>query len=140
MEGIERLETEVLEMNDSSVSAVFNYLKTRKDLYEKFNNKEKTIKEMWNYICDKVRKMSKNNVAVVQDNLVFIWAVNYFTKSNEELGIKEKKTKKVMPPSAEETITKINRKNHEKAKEKQKESEQAKDTDNQISMFKEEQK
>ena len=140
MEGIERLETEVLEMNDSSVSAVFNYLKTRKDLYEKFNNKEKTIKEMWNYICDKARKMSKNNVAVVQDNLVFIWAVNYFTKSNEELGIKEKKTKKVMPPSAEETITKINRKTHEKAKEKQKESEQAKDTDNQISMFKEEQK
>ena len=60
MEGIERLETEVLEMNDSSVSAVFNYLKTRKDLYEKFNNKEKTIKEMWNYICDKARKMSKN--------------------------------------------------------------------------------
>ena len=83
MEGIERLETEVLEMNDSSVSAVFNYLKTRKDLYEKFNNKEKSIKQMWDYICDKARKMSKNNVAVVQDNLVFIWAVNYFTKSNE---------------------------------------------------------
>lgn len=140
MEGIERLETEVLEMDDSSVSAVFEYLKTRNDLYENFNNKEKSIEEMWDYICDKAEKKSKNKVAAVQDNLVYIWAVNYFTKSNKELGITEKKTKKVMPPSAEETITKINRKNHEKAKEKQKESEQAKDTDNQISMFKEEQK
>lgn len=133
MEGIERLETEVLEMNDSSVSAVFNYLKTRKDLYEKFNNKEKSIKQMWDYICNKARKMSKNNVAVVQDNLVFIWAVNYFTKSNEELGIKEKKAKKVMPPSADETIKEINRKHYEE----QKEAEQKNDTDNQISMFKE---
>ena len=138
MEDIERLETEVLEMNDSSVSAIFNYLKTRKDLYEKFNNKEKSIEQMWDYICDKARKMSKNNVAVVQDNLVFIWAVNYFCKSNEELGIKEKKTKKVIPPSADETIEKINRKHYEK--ERQKESEQKKDTDNQISMFKEDQK
>ena len=136
MEGIEKLETEVLEMNDSSVSAVFNYLKTRKDLYEKFNNKEKSIEQMWDYICDKARKMSKNNVAVVQDNLVFIWAVNYFCKSNKELGIKEKKTKKVMPPSADETIKEINRKHYEE----QKESEQKKDTDNQISMFKEDQK
>ncbi|MCI8470471.1 MAG: hypothetical protein HFJ35_03115 [Clostridia bacterium] len=138
MEDIERLETEVLEMNDSSVSAVFNYLKTRKDLYEKFNNKEKSIEQMWNYICDKARKMSKNNVAVVQDNLVFIWAVNYFCKSNTDLGIKEKKAKKVMPPSADETIEEINREHFEK--EKQKESEQKKDADNQISMFKEEQK
>ena len=120
-------------MNDSSVSAVFNYLKTRKDLYEKFNNKEKSIKQMWDYICDKARKMSKNNVAVVQDNLVFIWAVNYFTKSNEELGIKGKKSKKVMPPSADETIKEINRKHYEE----QKKAEQKNDTDNQISMFKE---
>ena len=109
MENIERLETEALEMNDSSVSAVFNYLKKRKDLYEKFNNKEKSLKQMWDYICDKARKMSKNNVAVVQDNLVFIWAVNYFYKSNKELGIKEKKNKKVMPPSADEVIEKINK-------------------------------
>lgn len=140
MEGLERLETEVLEINDSSVSAVFNYLKTRKDLYGKFDNKKKSIKQMWNYICDKARKMSKNNVAVVQDNLVFIWAINYFFKSNEDLGIKEKKAKKVIPPSADETIEKINKKHYEKEKERQKESEQKKDTDNQISIFKEEQK
>lgn len=138
MENIERLETEALEMNDSSVSAVFNYLKKRKDLYEKFNNKEKSLKQMWDYICDKARKMSKNNVAVVQDNLVFIWAVNYFYKSNKELGIKEKKNKKVMPPSADEVIEKINKKNFEE--QQKKENEQKKDENDQISLFKEEEK
>ncbi len=138
MENIERLETEALEMNDSSVSAVFNYLKKRKDLYEKFNNKEKSLKQMWDYICDKARKMSKNNVAVVQDNLVFIWAVNYFYKSNKELGIKEKKNKKVMPPSADEVIEKINKKNFEE--QPKKENEQKKDENDQISLFKEEEK
>lgn len=137
MEGIERLEKETFEMNNCSVTAIFEYLKTRKDLYEKFNNKEKTMEGMYDCLYSKSRPMQQRGVAIVPDNLVFIWAVNYFTKSNEELGIKEKKKK---TSSAEETITKINRKNHEKAEEKQKESEQAKNTDNQISMFKEDQK
>lgn len=135
MEGLERLETEVLEIDNSSVSAVFNYLKTRKDLYEKFNNKEKSIKQMWNYICDKARKKSKNNVTVVQDNLVFIWAVNYFCKNNSELGIKEKNAKKVMSSSADEVVKKFNNKSYEELQHQ--ENEQKKDEDNQISLFKE---
>ncbi len=136
MEGIERLEKETFEMNNVSVTSVFEYLKTRKDLYEKFNNEEKTMEGMYDYLYNKSRPMKQRNVAMVPDNLVYIWAVNYFCKSNKELGIKEKKTKKVMPPSADETIKEINRKHYEK----QKESEQKKDTDNQISMFKEDQK
>lgn len=136
MKGIERLEKETFEMNNVSVTSVFEYLKTRKDLYEKFNNEEKTMEGMYDYLYNKSRPMKQRNVAMVPDNLVYIWAVNYFCKSNKELGIKEKKTKKVMPPSADETIKEINRKHYEK----QKESEQKKDTDNQISMFKEDQK
>lgn len=131
MEGLERLETEVLEMNDNSVSVICEYLKTRKDLYEKFNNEEKSIKEMFKFICDKAKNMSKNNVAMVQDNLVYIWAVTYFTKSNEELGIKEKK---VMPPSVDEVIKKETKKRAEK------EDTQTENKDNQMSIFQEVQK
>lgn len=131
MEGLERLETEVLEMNDNSVSVIWKYLKTRKDLYEKFNNEKKSIKEMFKFICDKAKNMSKNNVAMVQDNLVYIWAVTYFTKSNEELGIKEKK---VMPPSVDEVIKKETKKRAEK------EDTQTENKDNQMSIFQEVQK
>lgn len=134
MEGLERLKKETFEMNNCSITAIFEYLKTRKDLYERFNNKDKTMKGMYDYIYNKSKSMKQGNVAIVPDNLVFIWAVTYFIKSNKELGIKEKK---VMPPSADEII---NTKNYEKEKEEQKESEQTKDTDNQISMFKEDQK
>lgn len=135
MEGLERLEKETFEMNNVSVTAVFEYLKTRKDLYEKFNNREKTMEGMYDYLYNKSKPMKQGNVAMVPDNLVYIWAVTYFSKSNEELGIK---TKNVMPTSADKVIEKINKKHNEK--EKQKENEQPQNTDNQISMFKEEQK
>jgi len=118
MNSLEKLEKEVLEMNDSSVSRIFEYLKTRKDLYEKFNNEEKSIKEMYSYICEKARLKAKNNVAMVEDNLVFIWAVTYFSKSNEELKIKQKS---VMPPSADKVVEKITKKHYEKEKKKEKE-------------------
>ena len=35
MEGIEKLEVEVTDMNNSSISVIWDYLKTRTDLYEK---------------------------------------------------------------------------------------------------------
>ena len=56
MEGLERLEAEVLEMNNCNISAIFDYLKTRTDLYEYFNNKEKSIKQMYKFIYEKERK------------------------------------------------------------------------------------
>lgn len=87
MEGLERLEIEVQKMNDNNVSAIFNYLKTRKDLYEKFNNEEKTIKGMYKFIYEKARKQQKANVAMIEDKVVYLWAVLYFIKTNEELNI-----------------------------------------------------
>ena len=87
MEGIERLKTEVLEMNNYNVSTIFEYLKTREDLYEKFNNEEKTIQRMYEYICKKAQNAAKDNVAMINDRVVYLWAVTYFNKSDEDLGI-----------------------------------------------------
>jgi hypothetical protein len=128
MEGLEKLEAEVLEMNDYNISAIFNYLKTRTDLYEKFNNEEKSIEEMYDFICDKAKKLAKNHVAMVNDKVVYLWAITYFNKSNKELGIQEKK---VMPPKPADVIKKDNEKviQEEKAQE-----------DNQITLFQEVQK
>lgn len=126
MEGLKRLDTEVLELNDYNVSAIFNYLKEREDLIDKFDNEEKSLKEMYKYICDKARKKAVNNVAMIDDRVVYLWAVTYFTKSNEELGLKKEnvKTKK------EDTTKKVEDKQLVEKKEDKKE-------DNQISMFQE---
>ena len=93
------------------------------------------MKQMYKYICDKARKQQKNNVAMIADKVVYLWAVTYFNKSNEELGIK--KEKKVMPPSADEVIKKIDEKNAKKEDEKKAED---KTKDSQITLFEEVQK
>ena len=125
MEGLERLEAEVLEMNNCNISAIFDYLKTQTDLYEKFNNEEKSIQQMYEFICEKARKQEINNVAMVSDRVVYLWAIIYFSKSNEELGIKDKR---VIPPKPAEVI----KKNEEKPKKVEKKKE-----DNQITLFQE---
>ena len=130
MEGLERLETEVLEMNNNNISAIFEYLKTRKGLYEYFNNEEKHIKQMYEYMCDKAKKQKIGQVAMISDQMVYLWAVSYFTKSNEELGIKE--NKKVMPPSSDEVIKNIEKKNEKK---EEKAPAEDKPKDSQITLF-----
>lgn len=132
MEGIERLQTEVLEMNNYNVSVIFNYLKTRKELYEKFNSPEKSIKQMYKFIYEKARKQQQDNVAMIDDKVVYLWAITYFNKSNEELGLNEKPKTTAKP-----TKTKKDTKNMDEKEEKQKET---KLEDNQISMFQEVQK
>lgn len=127
MEGLERLEKEVLEMNNNNILAIFEYLKTRTDLYEKFDNSEKSIKQMYKFICEKAKKQAINNVAMINGKMVYLWAVTYFNKINSELGLNE--TPKVMPPSANEVI-----KNIEK---KEKENETKKDNLEQITLFQE---
>lgn len=132
MEGLERLETEVLEMNNNNISAIFEYLKTRNELYENFNNEEKSIKQMYKFIYDKASKQKIDNVAMISDRMVYLWAVTYFSKSNEELGLKEET--KVMPPSADEVIRNIEKK---KSKKEEKAPEDNKQKDSQITLFKE---
>lgn len=130
MEGFERLENELLEMNNCNISAIFDYLKTRTDLYEKFNNEEKSIHQMYEFIYEKARKQKVDNVAMISDRVVYLWAVTYFLKSNDELGLKEKR---VMPPTPAEVI----KENERKTKKEETKPEEKKLEDNQITLFQE---
>lgn len=130
MEGLERLENEVLEMNNCNISAIFDYLKTRTDLYEKFNNEEKSIHQMYEFIYEKARKQKVDNVAMISDRVVYLWAVTYFLKSNDELGLKEKR---VMPSTPAEVI----KENEKKTKKEETKLEEKKPEDNQITLFQE---
>ena len=129
MEGIERLELEVIEMNNFSVSNIFNNIKNKPELQEKFDNKEKTIKGMYEYVYEKARALQQGNVAMVNDQVVYLWATNYFKYTNEELGI----TKKGLKPETNKKESKKEDKKEEKKAEK-------KEDNPQISMFGEVQK
>lgn len=108
MEGLEKLEAEVLEMNNCNISIIFDYIKTRTDLYEKFNNKEKSIHQMYEFIYEKAKKQKIDNVAMISDKVVYLWAVTYFLKSNDELGIKEKSSHSPTSNKKAETDNKKN--------------------------------
>ena len=78
---------------------------------------------MFEYVYEKARALKQGNVAMVNDQVVYLWATNYFKYTDEELGIKKQN---VMPPSADEVI----KKEEKKAKKEDQKS-------SQISMFEE---
>lgn len=123
MEGIERLEAEVLEMNNKNISAIFEYLKTREDLYDSFNNTEKTIHQMYKFIYERARGLKQDDVAMVSDKLAYLWAVTYF---NTSIGLSDNTSHS----------TKASQKNTETKKEEKKHEEKKKDND-QITLFQE---
>ena len=126
MEGIKRLEQEALEMNDHNVILIFDYIKNKEELQDKFNNEEKTIKGMYDFICSKAKNLAITNVAIVNDRIVYLWAMAYFNKSNEELGINKKNL--------------ISKKEIKKPEETKEEHKKENKKDDQVSLFEEVQK
>ena len=89
MNGIERLSEMIKGQKDKYLQIIVNHLMLQTEMSEAFLNEEKNLKDMATYIKDLARKQATNNVAVIEDAVVFQWAKDYFNKSNEELGIKK---------------------------------------------------
>lgn len=103
MTGFDRLREQIEGQEDSALKEVVNYLLTRTDMEQKYLNKEKTLKEMCKYIKEKAMKNAKNGWNFITNEVVFAWAIMYFSLPNALLQIKtsthkEESTKKVSPP------------------------------------------
>ena len=117
MEGIKRINDMAKGQKDFVLLEIVKYLINRTDMNEKYLNEEKTLKGMAAYIRDEIlkdicKKMnSKNPINLAQDikyngkdakcltmgmseEKTYELGINYFNKSNEELGIKSEETKK----------------------------------------------
>ncbi len=94
MDGINRLAKLLEGQKDKYLNIIVNYLMLQTEMNEAFLNEEKNLKDMATYIRDLAKKQATNNVAVIEDSVVFQWAKNYFLKTNEELGIKKVKLEK----------------------------------------------
>ena len=89
MNGTERLSEMIKGQKDKYLQIIVNHLMLQTEMSEAFLNEEKNLKDMATYIKDLAKKQATNNVAVIEDAVVFQWAKDYFNKSNEELGIKK---------------------------------------------------
>lgn len=87
MDGIKRLQEMIKGQKDKYLNIIVNYLVTQIELNQYFLNEQKNLKNMAKYIKDKARKQASGNVAVIEDEMVYQWAKEYFIKSDDELGI-----------------------------------------------------
>lgn len=87
MEGIERIRILASEIKDEALLKIVNYLMSRKDMNEKYLNEEKTLKQMVSFIKEKAKKQSKDGMAMIEDEVVYSWAIHYFDEANENLKL-----------------------------------------------------
>lgn len=94
MDGIERLSKMIEGQKDRYLIIIVEHLMKKTELNQYFLNEEKNLKDMAKFIKDKARKQATNGVAVIEDEIVFKWAEDYFSKSNEELNLNKSNNKK----------------------------------------------
>ena len=89
MDGYERLKQLYRDdgKNDNALSIILEYLIKVPDMSYVYLNQEKNLTQMMNYINRKAKKQAVNNVAVIEDETVYNWSLEYFQKDNEELGL-----------------------------------------------------
>ena len=87
MTGIERLRLLSEGTTNQALIKVIDYLETRKDMYKKYLNKEKTPEQMWQYITKKAKEQSINNCSVIDGRVVYVWAISYFLVTNKSLNL-----------------------------------------------------
>lgn len=86
-EGIERIKVLASETKDKAVLKIVNYLVTRNDMNEKYLNEEKSLKQMIDFIKSQAKKKCENGIAMIEDEVVYGWAIHYWDESNESLKL-----------------------------------------------------
>lgn len=94
MNGFDRLKTQVEKQDDDALKQVVEYLLSREDMEQKYLNEEKTIEEMCNFITRKGKSHAKNGWNFITNEVVFAWAIMYFSLPNEFLKINKPEVSK----------------------------------------------
>ena len=106
MLGLERIKTLAAEIKDKSLMKIIEYLLTRTDMNDKYLNEEKTLKQMVEFIKEEAHKEAVNGIAMIEDEVVYGWAIHYFDETNEQLGMNSKSKRVTENDDEEETIIK----------------------------------
>lgn len=133
MNGFERLKEQVKDQEDAALQETVRYLLNRDDLEKAFLSEDKSLEEMCNFIRDKGRKHSKNGWNFIINDVVYTWAVMYYSLPNEYLGIKSQKRadKSIKSESNNKKKPKDNVLSIEKARKEMKKKKEVK----QLSLF-----
>lgn len=93
MNGFDRLREQIEGKKNPALVATVDYLLTRDDMENKYLNEEKNIEEMEDFINANANKTKDNRWTYVTNEVVFAWAVMYYSFPNSFLKIEKKKPK-----------------------------------------------
>lgn len=68
----------------TKIDVIYQHLMTIPGMGEKMRNPKKTITDMFKYIENQARKQAVKGCAMVEDQVVFGWAVHYYDEENVE--------------------------------------------------------
>ena len=91
MDGFNRIKEQYLALTnkEDALKKITLFLMKQPNMSILYLNEEKNLTEMMTYIKNLAKEKAVNNVAIIEDTQVYNWTMDYFSKSNEELGIKE---------------------------------------------------
>ena len=134
MTGFDRLKEQVKDQKDKALVQTVDYLLSREDMEQRYLNEEKNIEEMAKFIRNKARKYMKNGWNYITNEVVYAWAIMYFSLPNSFLKIEKKDTTK-NKEKAEASIKKVTAKNNIVSLEDAKNNMNKKKETEQISLF-----
>lgn len=106
MNGIERIRVLSSEIKDNALLKIIEYLLSREDMNEKYLNEDKSLKQMVDFIKTLAQKEAKNGMAMIEDEVVYGWAIHYWDESNESLKLEKAKIEKETEKEEPEKIVK----------------------------------
>lgn len=116
MDGFNRLREQIEDQEDTALRQVVDYLISREDMEQKYLNEEKDIKGMCSFVKGKGNAHAKNGWNFITNEVVFAWAIMYWSLPNSFLKINQPKATKSATTSSKTSTAKNNVVSIEKAK------------------------
>ena len=86
MNGFDRLREQVKDQEDMALKQTVDYLISREDMEQKYLNEEKDVEGMCSFIRKKGNVHAKNGWNFITNEVVFAWAIMYWSLPNKFLG------------------------------------------------------
>lgn len=131
MNGFDKLKEQMKGKTNPALIETVEYLLTRDDMQEKYLNEEKSVDEMEEFITEKGQKHLQDGWHYITNEVVFAWAIMYYSFPNSFLKISSKETNTSTKNNNQKERKKDNVISLEKAKDELKQKEQVQ----QISLF-----
>lgn len=108
MNGFDRLKEQVKDQKDVALRQVVDVLLSRDDLEQSFLKEDKTLEGMCSFIRKRGTACLQNGWNFITNEVVYAWAVMYFTLPNKYLKIDTPKSSNKNTSTNKETSTKNN--------------------------------